>query len=214
MRKCAAAILILTAALATLAATPATQPTTLPDTGPRLTFKTFMGALTFGNPEKIGDLCSADDAKSRQVVRDFQDVARSIKAIRDAATFKFGAQAADSVLPAMPALGDVDDAKETIDGDKAVLDGGGLMGPVHLARTSGQWKLDIAELMRQGDLPPNTHAYLEDLAKAVRRTADDIRNGKLSSVDVAQEVLQIRQAQINDDLTATEPSTEPTTDPS
>ena len=214
MRKRAAIILILATTLATLAAAPTTQPTTMPDTGPRQTFKTFMGALTFGNPKKIGDLCAATDPKSRQVIGDFQDVARSIKAIRDATTIKFGAEAADSVLPAMPALGDVDDAKETIDGDKATLDGGGLMGPVHLTRVTGQWKLDIAELMRQGDLPPNTHAYLADLAKAVRRTAEDIRNGKLSSVDVAQEVLQIRQAQINDDMAATEPSTEPTTDPS
>jgi hypothetical protein len=180
----------------------ATQPST-----PREAMKAFLTAMTQGHPDAIAPLCNATDADSRVVVADFTDLAVAIAQLRKSVTAKYGASAADSVLPLMPMPDAVDDATEAITGATALIQGGSLLGPSHLIHVNGQWKLDVPALLREGDLPPDAHAYLAALAHAVRLTTRDIDAGKLDSADSAIEVLRLRQSTINEDSPATQPST-------
>ncbi len=209
LTACAALILCFTARLQ------ADVPTTQPGS-PRQTMRDFLAALIQGHPDAIPSLCNASDADSKTVVADFVDLAAAIGRLRKSTTAKFGAAAADSVLPLIPMPDAVDDAVETITGSTALLQGGSLLGPTHLILVDGQWKLDVPALLREGDLPPNAHGYLTAVVQAVRLTTRDIDTGRLTDADSALEVLRIRQSAINEDRPATtEPAaTQPTTTPS
>jgi hypothetical protein len=144
-------------------------------------------------------------AEAKSLLHDFVSVASAMGALRSVATKKFGADAAEGVLPTLPSLSDLDDATEAIHGDQAQV-AADTVWPMHLLRSGGNWLLDLDWLIHSDDMPGNPH-WFADMAKAIRRTADDISAGKLPTPDAAVAAMQAREQAIPED--ATQPTTQP-----
>ena len=127
--------------------------------------------------------------------------------LRTTAAAKFGPDGAESVLPAMPTLGELDDITESVTGDRAHLTGSSVW-PVQLVKMQNQWKLDLDWLVQSPDMPGDPHWFAE-MAKAIHRTADDISNGRLATAAAAAEAMQAREQTIGDSAADTQPSTQP-----
>lgn len=197
------------------AADPATQPPATTDSSGEAidVFRSFLLDIQSGNAADIASICSARDAQARGLMEDFQAVASAMAYLRSKATEKFGASAAEAVLPALPSLTDLDDATEKFDGDTAEVSGGAIW-PVRLIRTRGVWKLDLDWLERSDDMPANPH-WFGEMARAIRRTGDDIASGRLATAQSAATAMQAREQGIPDERATLDsaPSTEPSTRP-
>ncbi len=194
--------------------TATTESATTQPSSPREAFASFFSAMAHGKPDQITPLCFAADDESRNVVADFRDVSTAIAELRKTVIAKFGDAMADAVLPQMAVPDDSEQMKQTITGDKAVLESLTL-GETVLVRADGQWKLDVAALRSSGNLPPNAHAYFSQLAAAIRATAGDVQNGRFDNPVAAREALRARQEGIREDASATQSSgsTQPATMP-
>lgn len=185
-----------------LADVPSTQPA-----DPKDTFKTFLLDLSHGNSADLADLCLATRKDSLSLLHDFQAVASAIESLRAAVGKKFGPGFVDGVLPALPSAEDLDDMTETINGDRAELQGESIY-PVQMVRSGRRWKIDLDWLAQSPDMPANPH-WFGDMALAIRRTAGDVAGGRLDSPQAAIEALRARQDGISDSPAATEPTTQP-----
>lgn len=174
--------------------------------GPTDAFRSFLLDIQQGNSADIATLCLARSPDSQSLLRDFQDMASAMAYLRTAVTKKFGADAVDSVLPELPTLGELDDVTETITGDRADLTGATIW-PMRLRNVKGKWKLDLDWLARSEDMPQNPR-WFAAMAQAIRRTADDIAGGRLTTPGAAIEVIHARQQAIPD-TTPSQPTTQP-----
>jgi hypothetical protein len=195
-----AAALVLAVAAVLLADAPATQSTG----DPTDTFRAFLLDIQQGNPTDLAKICSANGRDAEQLKQDFQAIASAIGDLRRAAAQKWGPEAADAAVPALPSLGDLDDTAEKIVGDHAEV-GGGSVWLVHLVRLNGKWMLDLDWLAHSDDMPQNSR-WFAAMATAIHRTADDISNGRLTTIGAAAEAIQAREQAIPD---TTEPTTKP-----
>jgi hypothetical protein len=204
------AAVLLASATILLADAPATQPAA----DPVHTYRAFLLDIQQGNPVDLGRICSAKQGDARQLQADFQSLAIAMGELHMAAAQKWGADAADSVMPALPSLTDLDDVAEKIVGDHAEV-GGGSVWLVHLVQINGKWVLDLDWLAHSDDMPGNPR-WFAGMAKAVIRTSDDISSGRLTTVGAVTEAIQAREQAIPD---TTQPdrsqsdTTEPTTKP-
>jgi len=173
-------------------------------------FRSFLLDIQEGNPADLAKLCIARGVPAQSLLRDFMDLASAMGYLRSTVIAKFGPDAVDSVLPPLPTLGDLDVVKETVNGDRAELSGESVW-PIHLIRIQGRWELDLDWLAQSDDMPVNPR-WFGLMAKAIRRTGDDIASGRLGTAGAAAEAMQARQAAIPDSAGAAAP-TQPTTQP-
>jgi hypothetical protein len=159
-----------------------------------------------GNSADLARLCSARGEDAKGVVRDFQAVASAMEYLRTAVSLKFGPDAWASVLPSLPTPADLDDVTQTITGDQAQLTGANI-STMRMIRVQGSWKLDVDALLQSDDAPANIH-WLSAMAQAMRRTADDIATGRLTTAAAAAEAMAAREQAIPDAPT-TQPATRP-----
>jgi hypothetical protein len=185
--------------------TPATQPAA----DPVDTYRAFLLDIQQGNSADLARICSAKTRDAGQLREDFKSLATAMGALRKVAAQKWGGDAADSVLPALPSLSDLDDVAEKIVGDHAEV-GGGSVWMVHLIQTDGRWLLDLDWLVHSEDMPQNPR-YFDAMARAIHRTADDVSTGRLTSVGAVGAAIQAREQVIPDATQpdATSPSTQP-----
>jgi hypothetical protein len=197
-RWCSAALIFLAWLPIARADAPATRPADV--------FTEFLLDIQRGNSADVARVCSAGGEDAKALVRDFQAVASAMEYLRTAVTRKFGPDAVDSVLPPLPTLNDLDDVTETIMGDRAQL-GGGSIWPVRMIRTQGIWQLDVDAVIHSDEMPENVH-WFSALAQAMRRTADDITAGRLTTPVAAAEAMAAREQAIPD-VPTTQPATRP-----
>jgi len=200
--RCIAGVFLFLALAQAFADSPTTQGS---PQSPKQVFKIFLFELRKGDARDLPDACSARQADSQALLRDFQSVATAIGELRDAAGKKFGSDEVESVIPDMFSSADVDDMTETDTGDHAELHGDDTVPLVKSA--DGQWKLDIDALRHGPDIPANVH-FMAELAQALHRTAADINSGKLDSAGAAAEAIQAREQAIDQDAPATQPATQ------
>jgi hypothetical protein len=174
-------------------------------------FRSFLLDIQQGNSADLAKLCIANGEDSKTLLHDFQAMASAMGYLRMAVTAKFGADAVDAILPALPTLADLDDVNETVTGDRAELSGESVW-PIHLTKIRGRWELDLDWLARSEDMPGNPH-WFGLMALAIRRTADDVASGRLATVEAASMAMQAREQTIPDSGPSTEPSTGPATEP-
>jgi hypothetical protein len=186
---------------------------------PREVFMAFFTAMSQGDAEGITPICYAGDDESRKVVGDLKDVTSAIAGLRKSVSGKFGDGMTDLVLPIMASPDDGEATKQTITGDKAILESINV-GEVFLINVDGQWKMDIPALLASGNLPGNAHSYFMALAQVIRATIADIDKGRFDSAFAAREGLRARQEGIREDAPTTQPAeaessttTRPTTMP-
>ncbi|MGD0769978.1 MAG: hypothetical protein ABSB42_17470 [Tepidisphaeraceae bacterium] len=189
-----------------LADAPATQPSGGGAAGPTDVLRVFLQDIQHGNSADIVRVCSARGEDAKGVVRDFQAVASATEYLRTAVTLKFGPDAWASVLPSLPKPADLDDVTETITGDQAQLTGANI-SKVRMIRVQGSWKLDVDGLLQSDEAPANVH-WFSALAQAMRRTADDITAGRLTTPAAAAEAMAAREQAIPD-VPTTQPATRP-----
>jgi len=190
-----------------LADGPASQPSGMATDA----FRGFLLDIQQGNSADLPKVCVARAENSRALLHDFQELASAMGYLRKTVTAKWGADSVNAVLPALPAMGDVDDITETISGDRAELSGESVL-PVHLVRIQGRWELDLDWLTGSEDMPSNAR-WFGMMAVAIRRTGDDIASGKLGTVEAATLAMQAREQAIPDSSDSTQPSTEPAMEP-
>jgi hypothetical protein len=189
-----------------LADAPATQPSGGGAAGPTGVFREFLVDIQRGDSADVARVCSARGEDSRALVRDFQAVASAMEYLRTAVSRKFGPDAWASVLPSLPTPADLDDVTETITGDQAQLTGANV-STVRMIRVQGSWKLDVDGLLQTDDAPANIHWYWA-MAQAMRRTADDVAAGRLTTPAAAAEAMAARQQAIPD-VPTTQPASQP-----
>jgi hypothetical protein len=181
--------------------------TSQPAGGPTEAFRSFLVDIQRGNSGDLAKLCIANGEDSKLLLRDFQELAGAMGYLRTVVTAKFGGDAVGTVLPELPTLEDLDDAKETVVGDRAELSGESVW-PIHLIKIQGRWELDLDWLAKSEDMPGNRR-WFGLLAKAILRTGDDIASGRLGTVEAASMAMQAREQTIPDSDPSTEPSTRP-----
>ena len=174
-------------------------------------FRSFLVDIQQGNSGDLARLCIANGEDSRLLLKDFQELASAMGYLRTVVTAKFGADAVDSVLPALPTLADLDDVNEVVMGDRAELKGDSVW-PIHLIKIQGRWELDLDWLARSEDMPGNRR-WFALLAKAILRTGDDVASGRLGTVEAASMAMQAREQTIPDSGPSGEPSMGPATQP-
>jgi hypothetical protein len=182
--------------------------TTQTSADPVDTFRQFLLDIQQGDPKDVARVCFAQNADARQLRQDFQSLAAAMGELHRAAAQKWGADAADSVLPSLPSLSDLDDVAVKTVGDHAEV-GGGSVWLVHLVRVDNRWLLDLDWLAQSDDMPGNSR-WFAAMASAVHRTADDISTGRLTTIESVTEAIQARQQAIPD---TTEPTTQAATQP-
>ncbi len=195
-------VFVLAAGAVAWAGGPATQPA--PD--PAEVFRTFLMDIETGKGAAVPAVCQAQDPDAQALVRDFQAVATSMQELREAATIKFGPDAAEAILPSLPTAGDMEDINQTITGDHAQIEGPDVW-PVQMVRVGGQWKLDVDWLVHSDNVAPNAH-WFGAMAEAMHKTAADINSGRLGTADAATEAMTVREQAIPD-TAATQPATGP-----
>ncbi len=186
-------------------------PTSQPAGAATDAFRAFLLDIQQGNPADLAKLCTANGEDARTLFHDFQALASAMRYLRTAVTAKFGADAVDAVLPALPTLTDLDDVNEKVTGDRAELSGESVW-PIHLTKIQGRWELDLDWLAKSEDMPGNPH-WFGLMARAIRRTGDDVASGRLGTVEAASMAMQAREQTIPDSSPSTEASTGPTTEP-
>ena len=196
-------LLILFLAVVSAADVPASQPAA----DPAEVFRTFMLAIETGKASTLPGICSARDAQSQALVRDFQAVAMSLDELRKMATTKFGADAAEAILPTLPSAGDLEEVDEKITGDRALIEGPAVWS-MQMIRIDGQWKLDVDWLIHSDSMTQNVH-WFGAMADAMHKTAADISSGRLTTVDAATEAMAAREQAIPDFSPTTQPATQP-----
>lgn len=182
---------------------PSTQPA--PDAAE--VFRTFLLDIETGKAAPLSSICSAHDADAKALVGDFQSVASSMDELRKVATAKFGADAAEAILPTLPSAGDLEDISETITGDRAQIEGPDVW-PVQMVRTNGVWKVDVDWLIHSDSMTQNVR-WFGAMAQAMHKTAADISAGRLATADAATEAMAAREQAIPDISSTTEPATQP-----
>jgi hypothetical protein len=208
MRFCWCCIAIAMGFAATaMADAPATQPAL----GPADTFRVFLLDVKAGNADDLVKLCAAKQDDARQLEKDFWALSTAMGDLRKAVTAKFGADAVDSVLPALLSSGDLSDLDEKITGDSAEVDGASL-GQLQLIRIQGQWKLNLDWMIQSPDMPQNPR-WFGSMAKAIERTSADVSSGRLSTISAAAEAMVAREQAIPDTAPTTESTTSPSTQP-
>jgi hypothetical protein len=203
----AATLILLCCAAVVMGDAPASQPSGEATDA----FRSFLLDIQQGNSAHLGKLCIANGEGARSLLRDFQALASAMGYLRAAVSAKFGGEAVDAVLPALPTLADLDDVNETVTGDRAELSGESVW-PIHLTKIQGRWELDLDWLAHSEDMPGNRR-WFGLLAQAVRRTGDDVASGRLATVEAASMAMQAREQTIPDSAPSSEPSTGPTTQP-
>ena len=159
-----------------------------------------------GNAPDLASICVAHNAAGKKLAEDFVALAGAMYYLRGQANAKWGARAGDAVEPQLPTLDDLADATETIDGDSAQVIGTSVW-PIHLIRIHGRWRIDVDWLSQSDDMPANPR-WFGEMARAVRRTGEDIASGRLGTVEAASEAMAAREQAIPD-TAATQPTTEP-----
>ncbi len=172
-------------------------------------FQMFLVDLQQGSVPLVRDACVAKGDKAKALLADFQAVASAIGYLRQAASSKLGADAADAVLPQMLTTGDLEDVTEHDSGDHATLSGGNLE-PLQMVRDRGRWKLDLDWMAASPELAGNSRVFGQ-LALEIRRTADDITAGRLKTAADAAVAMQAREQALpdSDASAATAPTTRP-----
>ena len=185
-------------------------PTSQPSGPATDAFRGFLLDIQQGNSADLAKVCVARGEESRSLLHDFQALASAMGYLRSTVSAKWGADAVNAVLPALPTLDDLDNVNETVSGDRAELSGESVW-PIHLVRIQGRWEVDLDWLAHSDDMPGNPR-WFGLMAQAIRRTGDDIASGRLATVEAASMAMQARQQAIPDVTPATQPS-EPATRP-
>jgi len=185
-----------------LAESPATQSSA----GPTDVFRGFLQDIQRGNSADLVGVCSARGEDAKGLVRDFQAVASAMQYLRTIVSAKFGPDAWAAVLPSLPMPADLDDVTETITGDQAQLTGANI-SKVRMIRVLGSWKLDVDGLLQSDEAPANIH-WFSAMAEAMRRTADDVAAGRLTTAAAAAEAIAAR-VQAIPDVPTTQAATRP-----
>jgi hypothetical protein len=170
-------------------------------------------AAAFATALDSGDAAGARAAsvgtdQDQQVVEKMAHVAGEMRSLHDAAAAKFGDAAAAQIVQKPASISEsIKGAAVKIEGDGATLTPKNASDTtLHLLRTGGQWKVDIAALTRGQDLAAAMPMF-DTIARAANDTAMEIRAGSIKSVDQARAAMAERLAPLKPPTTATTPTT-------
>jgi len=105
--------------------------------------------------------------------------------LEQAVVQKFGRQVADDAIHALGAKvgSDIEQAKEKIDGNQAVVEFKGEDEPLHMTKERGSWKVDVAAEVgeKKDDDVREQEEWLKHMAVSAGRLADQVASGKLAT---------------------------------
>jgi hypothetical protein len=171
-------------------------PATQPALGPRDALKSFFDALTQGRPDDIATLCSADDPRSKALVKDLVDMSAAMMLLRKQVAARFGSDQLDAITGVMPTDDDVDEMDEKINDHVALIVDKFGDPPLRMVLQDGRWKLDIADLRQSDRLSNDPHAFVLGMTGAIQRTTADVNSGRLTSPGAVRDALAAREIKI------------------
>ena len=152
---------------------PTTAAVAVDPSTPRGALKSLISAMEAGDGDRIKSLIATTNPSEDKMVAAMTSMSMAEKKFRDAANGAFGANAkeltGDTAAQSSQGMSRIDGAKETIDGDKAVVDSGGNgdpqggTPPLTLIKSGSNWKIPIAELSRGVDAS-TINQRLDDLS--------------------------------------------------
>lgn len=189
------------ALLLTLAAAPATAPTSAPfdQSTPKGTLKVLSRALDAGDRKTILQILSAASDSDRKLADATADLAEANVQMRRAAIKAFGEvkSRALGVDPEALSAGftRIDTATEAITGDSAIVTQPGNEGPpMSLVKTDNQWRLPVAELRKDveaADVDRNI-ADVQTQIGLMKEIATEVAAGKFATAADARQALDQR----------------------
>jgi hypothetical protein len=167
-------------------------------------------ATAFATALDSGDAAGARAAsvgteQNQQVIDKMASVAGAMRALHDAAAAKFGDAAAAQLIVQQPASvrDSIKGAVVKVTGDAATLTPANSSDTaLHLVKTGGQWKVDIAALTR-GQNVASAIPMFDTIARAANDTAMEIRAGSIKSVTQARQAMAERLAPLKAATTTT-----------
>lgn len=179
---------------------PATRPATNPEavtidqTTPVATAKSFFAAVEAGSADAAMNLIvNADD----RVERMMRQLARATGAFADlnaAAKEAFGEGITDTQGFAGPPPSALEQATVQEEGDTATLTSPEFGEPMRFVRRDGKWYIDLTEQMdtvNEGDVA-QMEQVVPLIARAYRETADDVRAGRVESMQEMEQAFAER----------------------
>lgn len=181
---------------------------------PKSAMKALYAAVARADAPNIQKLLVVDGDTGGQLVGAYADLVVSGKKLADAAKQRYpgaiGAFAQGTILPEDEHLIDTADMK--IDDDKATLKMSGRVEIIHLRRTSGRWRVLVAEADSTPQRREQQLAMLTGMTEVMTKTADEIADGQFNTIQDAEAAVKERLgAVLSKALQKSTPSTGPAT---
>ena len=195
---------------------------------PRGALKSLISAMEAGDGDKIKSLIATTNPSEDKMVAAMTSMSMAEKKFRDAASTAFGPNAkeltGDTAAQSAEGMSRIDSSKETIDGDKAVVDSGAGGSPqagtppLTLMKSGGTWKIPITELSRGVDAS-TINQRLDDLtfmSTLMNDSATEMSKGTYKTPADAKTAIttKMRMAMMQRAAAATQATTMPAATPS
>ena len=183
----------------------ATMPTSAPSVAidpstPRGALKSLINAMETGDGDKLRSLIATTNPSEDKMVSAMAEMSQAQKKFRDAASSAFGNDATqltgDTSSASAEGMSKIDAAKETINGDSAIVDSGPKSGtpPLTLTKSGGTWKIPIQQLSRGIDAD-SINQRLGDLSMMtglINESATEIGKGTYKTPQEAGKAIQAK----------------------
>jgi hypothetical protein len=177
-----------------------TQVVPINTNSPRGALKTLLTAIQSGDPEGIKKVIHTNTPLEAKMVEALGHRAVAENKFREAAIKAFGADEAKQLVGDAEAsnavnMSQLDQAAETIEGDKATVSSGAGAGePVMLTKVGDQWRIPASEFSKDSD-PVRIQQNIEDMdfaAGLIEQFASDVASGKFKNAEEAGESIQLQ----------------------
>jgi hypothetical protein len=207
---------------------PSPSPTTAPSTRasvpvdqstPRGAVKVLQIASSKGDAQTIVSVIQTSNPSEVKVAQAYADFTAAQTGLRDALEIKFpppGADLATTKALQMSELMDrIDGMQETITGDDAVvaMPQAGPQATIQLHRTNGQWKVPYSVMFTETDHLDQRLALMRGQTGVFKDLTAQVNQNKFASVDDFKQGAWQEMQKLKLTLSATNPSTQPTTQP-
>jgi len=124
------------------------------------------------------------------IVDEARELIVGVRAFRKAAIEKFGDKKGDDVSGGLPTLDDIEQAREEINGDSAILATKNGKASLRLRKIGSNWKVDLLSILPFKTDPKTAQRIFAKSAQAAHELAQQIKSGAFLTPEDADQALK------------------------
>jgi DNA-binding ferritin-like protein (Dps family) len=193
MKRLTLVLILLLLSRPLFAERPTTQSGDLSTPKKALKFFDRVGTDTHVDRAKLFYHAKTEDEK--KVAAAFAAVDLASSKLRKAAATRFDDAAGDAMIHAVHDVtaDDIEAATEKIEGDKATLNGKNFRDPVTMVKVDGNWKLSIADAMKESQATADDLVtFCDDLVEAIQLTQQELTAEKFANASLLERAIKRR----------------------